>query len=215
MYVEGEVQDGSPFGQFAYIAIGRKDKYLARRGFCIETLRQRVRGLLQRLTQTAQPLLRSLCTLIDSLISPMCRDTSFCDGIHTLRANLYLHPATFARRDGSVQRLVAILLRDGHPIAHTLGVGRVAVAHHRVYCPAELLLHLALAVDYDAQCEDIVNTFEADILLAHLIPYRVDRLGAALDVILQVGDCLQALLDGYEVYIYMKIVQLYLHSHQW
>ena len=198
MDVKGEVQNGSTLGEFAYIAIGRKDKNLACRGLGIETLRERVRGLLQRLPKAAEPLLRGLRTLIHTLITPVRRDTSLGYGIHTLGAYLYLHPATAACRHGGVQRLVAVGLGDGNPIAHTLGVGRVAVAHDRIDRPAELLLQLTLAVDDDAQGEDVVNTLERNVLLTHLIPDGIYRLGAALDVVAQVGNSLQLLLDGHQ-----------------
>ena len=188
MYVKGEVQNGSTLGKFADISIGREDKNLARRGFGIEALRERVGGLLQRLPEAAEPLLRGLCTLIHTLIAPVSGDTSLGHGIHTLRADLYLHPATAACRHGGVQRLVAVGLGDGHPVAHTLGVGRVAVANDRIDRPAELLLQLTLAVDDDAQGEDVVNTLERHVLLTHLVPDRVNRLGAALDVIVKVGN---------------------------
>ena len=82
-----------------------------------------------------------------------------------------------------MQRLVAILLRDGYPITHTVGVGRIAVAHDRVGGPAETLLILTLAVDDDTQSEDVEDSLEGHSLLTHLIPDGVDRLGAALDVV--------------------------------
>ena len=198
MYVEGEVQHRSPLGQLADVAIGRKDKYLARSGFRLKALRQGVRGLLQHLTQAAEPLLRGLRTLIHTLITPMRGDTSLGNGIHTLGANLNLHPAALARRDGGMQRLVAVRLGDCNPVAHTLGVGRVAVAHYGIDRPAELLLQLLLTIDNHAQGKNIVNALEGYALLAHLIPDGIDRLGAALDMVMEVGDALEPLLDGHK-----------------
>ena len=47
--IERKVQHGSTLGEFADVAIGRKDKDLAGRGGGIETLRERLSGLLQHL----------------------------------------------------------------------------------------------------------------------------------------------------------------------
>ena len=136
MYVECEIQHRRPLGQLAYVAVGREDEDLARGGLGLETLRQRVRRLLQHLTQTAQPCLARLPALIDTLVAPVCRDTALGHGIHTLRADLDLDPAAASGRHGRMQGLVTVRLGDGDPVAHTLGVGRIAVAHDRVDRPA-------------------------------------------------------------------------------
>ena len=195
MDVKREVQHRSPLWQLANITVGREYENLTRCRLGIEALRKRVCGLLQSLTQAAQPLLRGLRTLIYTLVTPVCGDTSLRHSIHSLGAYLYLHPATSTCRYGGVQRLVTILLWDGHPVTHTLWVGGVAVAHHRIYRPAELLLQLLGAVDNHTQREDVVNTLEAHILLAHLVPDGIYRLGAALDVVVEVWHLLESLLD--------------------
>ena len=196
MYVKSKVQHGCALGQLADIAIGCKDENLARSGLRLEALRKRVCRLLQHLAQAAEPLLRGLRALIHALIAPVCGDTSLSNLVHTLGANLNLHPAALARRYGRMKRLVAVRLGDSNPVAHTLGVGRVAVADNRIYGPAELLLHLARAVDNDAQGEDVIDALEGNVLLAHLIPDRVNRLGAALDMVVKASNRLQLLLDG-------------------
>ncbi len=159
-------------------------------------------GLLQRLAQAAEPLFAGLPALIYALVTPVGRNASLGHGIHTFGADLYLDPTPLASRNGGVQRLVTVRFGNGDPVAHAVGIGSVAVAHDRIYGPAELLLRLALAVDDDAQREDVVNPLERNVLLAHLVPNRVDRLGAALYVVADaltvdlVGDRLQE--TGYE-----------------
>ena len=114
----------------------------------------------------------------------MRRNTTLGHSVHTLGANLNLYPTTLTSRNSCMQRLVAILFGNSYPITHTIGVRCIAIAHDRIYRPAELLLHLALTVDNHTQGKDIVNTFKRHVLFAHLVPDRVDGLGAALNVVL-------------------------------
>ena len=174
----------APLGQLAYVAVGRKDEYLARRGFGVEALGQRVGRIFEHLAQPSQPLVGTHAALLDTLVPPVRRDAALGHLVHALGAYLYLHPAAVAVGNGGVQRLVSVGFRYRDPVAHTVGVGRVDAAYVGVDCPAERLFALGLAVDDDAQCEDIVHALERHVLLAHLLEYRKDRLGAALDVIL-------------------------------
>ena len=114
-------------------------------------------------------------------------DTELGDVVHTLGTNLNLHPLAVARSYGGVQRLVAIRLRNRDPITHTLGVRGVEVAHDGVCQPALRLFEIFGTVDDDTNGEDVVDTLEWHLLLAHLVPNRIDRLGAALYVILYAG----------------------------
>ena len=82
-----------------------------------------------------------------------------------------------------MQTLVAVGLRNGNPVAHTVGIWCVEVADNRVYKPTLRLLLLLRTVDDNAQGKDIVYTLKWHLLLAHLVPNRVYRLGAALDVV--------------------------------
>ena len=111
-------------------------------------------------------------------------DTQLGDIVHSLGTNLYLHPLAIARRYGSVQRLVAIRLRNRNPIAHTVGVRRVEVAHNRVCQPALRLFEIFGAIDDNTNSEDVVNALERHLLLAHLVPDGVNRFCSALDVVL-------------------------------
>ena len=185
--VESKVQDGSTVRQLADVTIWGVDKYLARGRLGIETLGYILLGLAHQLTQTLQPLLACLCALIDTLVTPVGCDTQLGDVVHTLGANLNLHPLAIARSHGGVQRLVTIRLRNRYPVAHTVGIWCVEVAHDGVGEPALRLLERLRTVDDDTDGEYVVDTLERYLLLAHLVPDGVDRLGAALDVVLYAG----------------------------
>ena len=65
--VECEVQERGPFGQFPQVAVGREDEDLARSGFGVEALRQRVGGVFEQFAQAAQPDFAGLRALIHPL----------------------------------------------------------------------------------------------------------------------------------------------------
>ena len=194
--VEGEVEQRGPFGQLAQVAVGGEDEDLARGGFGVETLRQRVRRVLHQFAQAAEPLFAGLRSLSHALVAPVRGDAPLGHGVHALGADLHLDPAAFGRH-GGVQRLVAVRLGDRNPVAHAVGIGRVEVRHDGVNRPAEPLLLLVRAVDDDADGEDVVDALEGHVLLVHLRPDREDRLRAALDVVFH-AEAVEPLGDRHE-----------------
>ena len=105
--IEGKVEQRSPLGELAQIAVGREDEDLARSRLGVETLGQRVGCVLHQLAQAAEPLLAGLGPLSHALVTPMGGDTPLGHGVHAFGADLHLDPASFGR-DGRVQRLVAV-----------------------------------------------------------------------------------------------------------
>ena len=99
--------------------------------------------------------------------------------------------------DGGVERFVAVGFGDGDPVAHPLGIGRVEIRDDRIDRPALLLLLFERTVQDDTDGEDVIYPLERDVLLAHLVPDREDRLRAALDVIAQ-PRLVEPLRDGFE-----------------
>ena len=170
MYIEGKVKDRCTLRKFANIAIWSEDKYLSRGRLCIKSLGNILLCLIHQLSQTLQPLLRGLCSLIDTLVAPVCGNTELGNVVHTLCTNLNLYPLALAGRDRCVQTLVTIRLRDGNPVAHTVGIWCVEVAHYRVDYPTLRLLLLLRTVDNNTQGKDVVDTLKWHLLLAHLVP---------------------------------------------
>ena len=60
----------------------------------------------------------------------------------------------------------------------------IEIRDDRIDRPALLLLLFERTVQDDTDGEDVIYPLERDVLLAHLVPDREDRLGAALDVLL-------------------------------
>ena len=83
-----------------------------------------------------------------------------------------------------MQRLVAIRLGHREPVAQALGVGLIHIGNDRIGLPALHLFQLLRTVDDDADGKQIVDALEGALLLLHLLPDGVDRLGAALNVTL-------------------------------
>ena len=84
-----------------------------------------------------------------------------------------------------MQALVAVRFRHGEPVAQTLGVRLVHVGHNRVDLPTLHLLFLQWRVENYAYGEEVVDAFKLATLLLHLLPDRVNALGAAFHVKLQ------------------------------
>ncbi len=103
--------------------------------------------------------------------------------VHPFAADLYFDPTARIGDDRRMQRFVSVRLRNRYPIAHTVRIGRIEIGHDRVDTPALRLLLFPRAIDDDPDREQVVHLVEADAHPLHLAPDRVDRLGAALQVI--------------------------------
>ena len=85
-----------------------------------------------------------------------------------------------------MQRLVTIRFGDRNPISHTIRIGRIKVGHDRIDCPATGLLLFTRTVQNDSNRKKIVHLVKTDMHALHLAPNRIDRLGSALEVVLEV-----------------------------
>ena len=83
-----------------------------------------------------------------------------------------------------MQTLIAVRLRHGEPVAQTLGIGLVHIRHNRIRLPALHLLLILRTVDDDTDGEEVVDALKTALLFLHLLPDRVYRLRAALDMAL-------------------------------
>ena len=114
--------------------------------------------------------------------------------VHSLCANLNLHPLVLRAFYRDVQTLISIRLRHGKPIAHALWVRGVHVGDDGECLPALLFFFLGRTVDNDSDGKEVVNAFKGAFLLLHLLPYRMDGLGTALHVEFQ-SSCRQLLAN--------------------
>ena len=102
--------------------------------------------------------------------------------IHSLRANLYLHPFLLRAENRNMKTLVAVGLRHAEPVAQTLRVRLIHIRHDAVNLPAFHLLTLWGRIKNDTDSKEIVNALEGTLLLLHLLPDGMDALGAPLDM---------------------------------
>ena len=90
---------------------------------------------------------------------------------------------------GDVQRLVAVGLRIGKPVAETLGIRFILLSYIGIYLPAKVVLHslIRLTVNNEAHGIDIIHALERHLLDKHLFVYAVGRLGPHLDFVMYAG----------------------------
>ena len=186
--VEGKVEHGSPLGQLEQVAFGGEHKHLV----FIQLQLEAVHGLqvvvrtLQCFAHGGEPFIQSAFPL-DAFVSPVSGQSALGNVVHALGAYLHLHPLAFGPHDGDVQRLVAVALGHGKPVAQAFRVRLVHVRHYGVHLPALLLLLFGCGVEDDADGKQVVHPLEGALLLLHLLVDGVDGLGASLDVELQSG----------------------------
>ena len=85
-------------------------------------------ALLQRGAYLLQPLLYGvvlyLLLRVRLFVQKMSRHALFSYGVHAVRTDLHLYPASYGRHHCRLQALVTVVLRMGDPISETLGIGR-------------------------------------------------------------------------------------------
>ena len=145
-------------------------------------------------TDVGKPFVNASFSLLDALVAPVCRESVLGDIVHSFGSDLHLHPFLFWSQNGGVQTLVSVALRHAEPVAHTLWVRLIHICDECECLPALHVFLLSWSVDDDSDGEEVIYTLEGALLLLHLLPDRVDTLGAALHVIFQSGS-IEFLLD--------------------
>ena len=185
---EGEIQHGSPCRKDSEFSGGGEDKNLLGGGLGQFFGRIRVR-MLQGVAYGAEPLVHGLLPL-DAFVGPMGGEAVLCNIVHPLGPDLDLDISALTVLYRNMERLVAIGLGMGHPVAEPFGVRFVFFRHERVNLPAEVflpLMVLPVTIDDEADGKHIVNPFKRHFLLDHLGPYRIGGLGPDLQLILDAG----------------------------
>ncbi len=141
--------------------------------------------MLKGVAHGCQPFVQ-LSLVLDAFVGPVGRLTVLRLVIHPLCPDLNLKIGSAFVLDGDVQGLVAVRLRIGHPVPQTLRVGFIFLGHVGVHFPAEVLFRLGvrLAVDDEADGEDIIDSLERNLLLLHLSPDGICRLGPYLQLVM-------------------------------
>ena len=122
--------------------------------------------------------------------------SSFSNFVHTLCADLHLHPFALRSFNGDVERLVAIGFRNGNPVFEARHIGSVDIGNDGIGNPAILLFLFLRRVENDANGKEVVHFIEIHVFFLHLIPDAIDRLGSPLDFEFNVG-ILQSLTNRF------------------
>ncbi len=116
-------------------------------------------------------------------------DSAFRDLVHPAGTYLYFHPFPFRAHHGDVQRFVTITFWNREPVPQTFRVRLIHIRYDRIDLPAFLLFfgRVRFGIQNDTNSEQVIDTFKRSLLLLNLIPYRMYRLGASLNVERQSG----------------------------
>ena len=126
----------------------------------------------------------------------MCGEAHFRHVVHAVGADLHLHPLSLVGHEGIVERLVAVGLRVGEPVAEARGVGLVDFGECGIDAEALVLLLGAVGRgEDDADGEDVVDLLEGDVLVLHLQPDGIRTLHAGLDVVVH-AQRIELFADG-------------------
>ena len=150
---------------------------------------------LECLADVREPFIDARLLRFHALVAPVGGQSALGNLVHSLGANLHLHPFLLGSQDGDVQAFVAVRFRHGEPVAQSLRVGLIHVGDDGKGLPALHFLLFHGRVDDDADGEKVVDALEAAILLLHLLPDGVNRLRAAFHVERESGLC-EPLLYG-------------------
>ena len=144
--------------------------------------------MLKSIAHRSQPGIKGMLPLY-ALVGPVGGKAALRNIVHTLGAYLHLNGVALGIAHGDVQRLIAIGLRIGKPVAQALGVRLVFFRHIGIYLPAEVVLNalLRLAVYYETHSIHIIHALERHLLDEHLLVYAVGRLGPHLDFVMYAG----------------------------
>ena len=119
------------------------------------------------------------------LVFPMGGKPLFGNLIHTVRTDLHLYPSSLFRHQGDMQCLVAVSLWMTQPVTQAVGMRLVNLRDGNIDVEAlvDLLLPFVGCED-DADGKDVIDLFEGDMLVLHLVPDGVRCLYTFLDLIL-------------------------------
>ena len=126
----------------------------------------------------------------------MCGQTLLGNLVHAVGAYLHLYPVTLLRHQRDMERLIAIGLGLGHPVAQAIGMAAVNLGQSGINL--EAVAHLVISVlrlEDDAYSQDVEYLVEGDVLVLHLAPNGVRRLYPLAYLVLK-AHVVQNLLDG-------------------
>ena len=139
-------------------------------------------------TDVGKPFVDTAFSLLDALVAPVGSQSVLCNIVHALGSDLYLYPFVFRTQHSGMQTFITVALRHAEPVAHTLWVWLIHVGDEGKGLPALHILFLSWCIEDNTDGKEIVYTLEGALLLLHLLPDRVNTLGAAFHMIFQTGS---------------------------
>lgn len=115
----------------------------------------------------------------------MSRHSTFGHLVHAFGADLYLDPTALGGHDRRAAAIRSRSIWESKSSRATVWVGDIKSVTIRVDRPAKSFLLLTRAIDHDPDRKKVVHFVETDVHPLHLTPDRIDRLGAALEVVLK------------------------------
>ena len=179
----GEIENRSALRELEYVTFWREHIHLLIIEIHTELIHNlKVVASLKDSTDACKPRLHTVLAALHALVTPVCCKSVLSYLIHSLRANLYLHPFLLRAENRDMKTLVAVCLRHAEPVAQTLRIRLIHIRHYAVNLPAFHLLTLRGRVKNDTDSEEVVNALEGTLLLLHLLPDGMDALGAPFDM---------------------------------
>jgi len=197
MDVISKIEDRRPSRELSQIPPGGKHVYLIDVDILpefVDEVDHADLGVLHDVADTRQPAVE-LLVFLATLVLPVGSHPLFGQLIHAAGPDLHLDPFLVRTHDSGMQRLIAIRLGDGDPVAHPLRIGLVLIGHHRIDRPAIGLFILRCRVKDHPDGKKIVYLIKSDLLLLHLVVYGENRLGPGLHLEPE-SPGLQFFLDG-------------------
>ncbi len=195
----GEIDRGGPRGKDLQFPFRREEINFVLVQVQFEALHEllrrdlSLRRVLENLPHPDHPVLQ---LLIDRggvlLVHPVGGDPPLGDLVHPPRADLHLHHLAVRAHHGRVDRLVAVLFRDGDVVLEPLRVGNINVGDQPVDFEAVVVV---LRFEDEAYREQVVDLLQRLVPLEHLVVDRIEMLGPAADLEFE-SRFLQPLLDG-------------------
>ena len=108
------------------------------------------------------------------------------DVVHLAAADLHFDPVAVGSHDGDVEGTIFVHLGRGEPVTHAVGMLSIDLGDLVVDVPADAFLGaLVVALKDDACGVKVIHLLKGDVLVLHLVPYRVARLDAREELVLE------------------------------
>ena len=175
-----QIQSGRSLRHGLDFSSRRKDKDFSREEIefkCVKELYGVWLGIIQYFFDGSEPFVQFVFASFVGFVLPMCGQSSFCDFVHSVGPNLYLHPLSVGSHDGYMKSFVSVCLWRRDPVAYSFGVRAIDFGNGGINHPALVLLRQPfMRCENDSDRHEIVNIFERDSLVLHFFVDRVDGL---------------------------------------